>query len=174
MSACSAQAISHVGCRLMVASRANTSRPRAPAACGDIALALATKAAISSEADAGASGNAFPDAAFGVEDTSVADLGLVGSPDISARRVLQALCGPRLGDGQCAGAPPVHLVRGFGAAGLEAAAASVLERRGRCGRCGRLRRHERRDRTGIGHERRRPGCLLYTSDAADDLLCVDL
>ena len=31
---------------------------------------------------------------------------------------------------------------------------------------------------GGGHEERRPegvrGCLLYTSDAADDLLCVDL
>src|SRR5215831_16777585 len=30
MSACNLQAVSHVGCRLAVASRANTSRPRTP------------------------------------------------------------------------------------------------------------------------------------------------
>src|ERR1700732_5348502 len=102
MSACSAQAISHVGCRLMGASSANTSRPRAPAACGDIALALATKAAMSSDADGFASGNApvLPDAAFGVEDTSVAGFVLVGSPDISARSLQQALCGPPSRSGQ--------------------------------------------------------------------------
>jgi hypothetical protein len=77
----------------MVASSANTSRPRAPAACGDIARAFATKAAISSEADDLASGNApaLPDAAFCAEDTSAADFGLVGSPDISARRLQQVL-----------------------------------------------------------------------------------
>src|ERR1700710_2334680 len=86
MSACSAQAISHVGCRLMVASSANTSRPRAPAAWGDIARALATKAAISSEAEDFASGSepALPDAAF-AEDTSP-DFDLVGSPDMSTRK----------------------------------------------------------------------------------------
>src|SRR5580700_11991269 len=97
MSACNAQAISQVGCRLMVASSANTSRPRAPAACGDIARALATKAAMSSDADGFASGNApaLPDTAFCVGVTSSADFGLVGSPDISARkRRGQALCGP--------------------------------------------------------------------------------
>src|SRR5471030_3113789 len=96
ISACSAQAISQVGCRLMVASSANTSRPLAPAACGDIALALATKAAMSSEADGLASGiePALPDAALRPADTSPADLGLVGSPDISARGLQQALCGP--------------------------------------------------------------------------------
>src|ERR1700687_2193810 len=87
MSACSAQAMSQVGCRLMVASSANTSRPFAPAACGDVARALATKAAMSSEADGLASGTepALPDAALRPADTSVADFGLVGSPDISAR-----------------------------------------------------------------------------------------
>src|SRR6266436_449494 len=95
MSACSAQAISHVGCRLMVASSAKTSRPLAPAACGDIARALATKAAMSSEADGVASGNrpAVPDSAFWPADTSPADLGLVGSPDMSARELQRALCG---------------------------------------------------------------------------------
>src|ERR1700722_10960660 len=98
----SAQSISQVGCRLMVASSANTSRPRAPAACGDIALALATKAAMSSDADgfASRSGPALPEAALGVEDTSVADFGLVGSPGISARSLQQALCGPRSRSGQ--------------------------------------------------------------------------
>src|SRR6266581_4642125 len=94
MSACSVHAMSQVGCRLMVASRANTSRPLAPAACGDIARALATKAAMSPEADGLASGNepVLPDAPSCVEDTSPADFGLVGSPDISARRLQQALC----------------------------------------------------------------------------------
>ena len=51
MSAWSAPAISQVGCRLMVASSANTSLPWPPAACGDVARALATNAAISDEAD---------------------------------------------------------------------------------------------------------------------------
>src|ERR1700739_2672711 len=103
ISACSAQAISHVGCRLIVASSANTSRPRAPAACGDIARALATKAAISSEADGFVSGNepALPDADFCADNISVADFGLVGSPGIGARKLLQALCGPGSGNGQC-------------------------------------------------------------------------
>src|SRR6202163_3290005 len=88
MSACSAQAISQVGCRLMVASSANTSRPLAPGACGDIARALATKAAMSSEADDFVSGSepVLPDAAFCAGETSPRDFGLVGSPGISARR----------------------------------------------------------------------------------------
>src|ERR1700694_4064652 len=88
MSACSAQAISQVGCRLMVASSANTSRPLAPGACGDIARALATKAAMSSEADDFVSGcePVLPDAAFCAGETSPRDFGLVGSPGISARR----------------------------------------------------------------------------------------
>src|SRR3954454_18499415 len=88
ISACSAQAMSQVGWRLMVASSANTSRPRAPAACGDIARALATKAAISSDPDGFASGKeSGRDAPFWAEDTSLAGLGLVGSTDISARRL---------------------------------------------------------------------------------------
>src|SRR5258708_26060884 len=109
MSACSAQAMSHVGCRLMVASSANTRRPRAPGACGDIALALATKAAMSSEADL-ASGNepALPDSAFCAEEISVAGFGWVGSRDIGARRLQQALCGPRSRRGQCAGILPLR------------------------------------------------------------------
>src|SRR4051812_6986735 len=88
MSACSVQAMSHVGCRLMVASSANTSRPFAPGAWGDIARALATKAAMSSEAEVFVSGNApdLPDAA----ETSPPDFGLVGSRDMAARKWLQA------------------------------------------------------------------------------------
>src|ERR1700731_859044 len=107
MSACSAQAMSHVGCRLIVASSANTSRPLAPAACGDIARALATKAAISSEAEGFVSGNepALPDAAFCAGETS--DLGLVGSPDISARKLQQVLCGPGPRNGQCVMDAPI-------------------------------------------------------------------
>ena len=81
MSACSAQAMSQVGCRLMVASSANTSLPRAPAAWGDIARALATKAAMSSEvAETWA---ALPEAA-GVA-ASFVDVGLTGPPDMRAR-----------------------------------------------------------------------------------------
>jgi hypothetical protein len=50
---------------------------------------LATKAAMSSEADGVASGSepALPDVAFGPEETSVVDFGLVGSPDMSARKL---------------------------------------------------------------------------------------
>src|SRR5260370_38646725 len=83
--ACRAQAMSQVGRRLMVASSANTSRRLAPAACGDIARALATKAAMSSEADGFVSGNepVLPDAAFCAGETSPWDFGLVGSPGIS-------------------------------------------------------------------------------------------
>ena len=66
MSACSAQAMSQVGCRLIVASSANISLPLAPARCGDIARALATKAAMSSAADGRASGNGAGLARFGV------------------------------------------------------------------------------------------------------------
>src|SRR6516225_6847168 len=82
MSACSAQAMSHVGWRLMVASSAKINRPRAPAACGDIALARATNAAMSSEADGLASGS---EPSLPVSDALSADFGLVGSPDIKAR-----------------------------------------------------------------------------------------
>jgi hypothetical protein len=73
----------------MVASSANINRPFAWAACGDIARALATKAAMSSEADGFTSGNgaAFPDAAFCcAKSASLADFGLVGSPDMRARK----------------------------------------------------------------------------------------
>src|SRR5713101_214847 len=89
ISACSAQAISQVGCRLMVASSANTSRPFAPAALGDVARALATKAAMSSDADGLVSGNepALPDPDVCVEVTSPAGFGLVGSPDITRSQI---------------------------------------------------------------------------------------
>src|SRR5258708_39202682 len=87
MSACSVQAMSHVGCRLMVASSAHASRPFAPGACGDIACALATKAAMSSEAEVFVSGNApdLPDAGVDAAGTSPPDFGLVGSRDMPAR-----------------------------------------------------------------------------------------
>src|SRR5450432_4479453 len=87
----------------MVASSANTSRPLAPAAWGDIARALATKAAMSSEADGVASGSrpALPVCA---EDTSPGDLGLVGSPDMGTRGWQRVLCGLRQGSGQCGAA----------------------------------------------------------------------
>jgi hypothetical protein len=86
MSACSAQAMSQVGCRLMVASSANTSLPRAPGRCGDIARAFATKAAMSSDADGLVSGNGPPMRASAfAEATSPADFGLMGSPAMSAR-----------------------------------------------------------------------------------------
>src|SRR5580700_3174211 len=87
MSACNAQAISQVGCRLMVASSANTSRPFAPAAWGDIARALATKAAMSADADDFASGSelALLATGFCVAGTSPAELGAAGSRDMNAR-----------------------------------------------------------------------------------------
>src|SRR6266478_6109338 len=92
ISACSAQAMSHVGCRLMVASSANTSRPLAPARCGDVARALATKAAMSSEADDLGSGNgSVLRLSAGRADTSSADFGLIGSPAMRARQLQHAL-----------------------------------------------------------------------------------
>src|SRR6266576_4680585 len=114
MSACSAQAISHVGCRLMVASSANTNRPFAPAVLGDIARAFATKAAMSSDADGLVSGNEpdLPDPAFCAEVTSPAGFGLIGSLDIIARELQQALCGPGSGDGQCSAGAPILLAAG--------------------------------------------------------------
>src|SRR6202171_166456 len=138
MSACSAQAMSQVGCRLMVASSANTSLPFAPARCGDIALAWATKAAMSSAADGLASGSGpalrCPD--VGAEDTSPADLGLIGSPAMIARQLQQALCGTATETGQCAGFAQVPVKR------RERAGRSVLERR------------IGSDRPGAGHRRR--------------------
>src|SRR5712672_1480361 len=101
MSACRAQAMSQVGCRLMVASSANTSRPLAPVRCGDIARALATKAAISSDVDVLASGNG-PALCWsvGFAATSPADFGLFGSPAMRARHIQRAQCGLEFGKGQ--------------------------------------------------------------------------
>jgi hypothetical protein len=84
--------MSHVGCLLMVASSANTSRPFAPGAWGDIARALATKAAMSSAAEGFVSGKApgLPDAGAGAAEASPPDFGLVGSRDMLARKWLQA------------------------------------------------------------------------------------
>jgi hypothetical protein len=88
--------MSHVGCRLIVASSANTNRPFAPAAWGDIARALATKAAMSSDADVFVSGKApdLPDVGVGAAETSPPDFGLVGSRDMPARKWLQAYVAP--------------------------------------------------------------------------------
>jgi hypothetical protein len=77
----------------MVASSANTILPRAPAACGDIARALATKAAISSDADGLACGSGLPGAAFRGADISLVDFGLVGSPDIRTRNCRELYVG---------------------------------------------------------------------------------
>src|SRR5258708_17349887 len=112
MSACSAQAISQVGCRLMVASSANTSLPLAPARCGDMALALATKAAMSSAADGRASGSgpALRCSAFGAEDTSLADLGVIGSPAMIAHQSQRAQCGMSTEPGQCAGFAHIYVM----------------------------------------------------------------
>src|SRR5450631_1535805 len=57
MSACNAQAESQVGCRLMVASSANTSRPRLPpVAAGPSPRTRSMKASISGREEAGAGG----------------------------------------------------------------------------------------------------------------------
>src|SRR5438067_6193557 len=106
MSACSVQAMSQVGCRLMVASRANTSRPRAPAACGDIACAFATNAAMSSDVDVGS--GSVPARRVGA---SLCDFGLIGSPAMRARPLQQALCGTGLQRGQCAAVTAARLPR---------------------------------------------------------------
>jgi hypothetical protein len=82
--------MSHVGCLLMVASSANTSRPFAPGVWGDIARALATKAAMSSDADVFVSGNAPDLQDVDAAETSSPDFGLVGSRDMLARKWLQA------------------------------------------------------------------------------------
>src|SRR5712692_7949898 len=173
MSACSAQAMSQVGCRLMVASSANTSLPLAPAVWGDIARALATKAAMSSEADGVASGNepALPDAAFWPADTSVADFGLVGSPDMSARKLPQRLCGARPTSGQCAKdgliRPTAGATQGFGRRTTPVVSlGSVLNRR------------VERNRPRIGQRRRRLDRLEravvieeFVEHALDRFLC---
>ena len=55
MSACKAQAVSQVGCRLMVASSAKISRPRLPAvAAGPSPRTRSMKASISGRDEAGA------------------------------------------------------------------------------------------------------------------------
>src|SRR5262245_21256861 len=109
MSACSVQAMSQVGCRLMVASSANTRRPRAPAACGDMARALATKAAMSSELETRSSGS---EPALR-EGSSLLELDLVGSVAIRARREGSTLEGCRLYVGPEAKAvnPPARRLR---------------------------------------------------------------
>jgi hypothetical protein len=80
--------MSHVGWRLMVASSANTSLPRLPAACGDIALALATKAAMSSEAEGFCSDNEPA-----LRPSGAPGFGSIGSPDMDARLWMQAYVG---------------------------------------------------------------------------------
>src|SRR5206468_3140584 len=99
---------------LMVASSANTSLPLAPARCGDIALALATKAATSSAADglASGSGPALRCPVVDAEDTSPADLGLIGSPAMVARQLQQAQCGAANETGQCTGFARLQVTAG--------------------------------------------------------------
>src|SRR5579863_2488314 len=142
MSACSVQAISHVGCRLMVASSANTSRPRLPAACGDIAFALATKAAMSSEADGLSCGNEPA-----LRPSGTAGFGLIGSPDMNARA---QIANPMWAVTLSCSTPlhPTRLNRPFEGAGK---LSSVLGNRG-----------EGCNRPRIGHRRR----LLHGAERA--------
>jgi hypothetical protein len=84
--------MSHVGCRLIVASKAKINRPRAWGACGDIARAFATKAAMSSEADCLPSGT-DPDLPDADCATASEDFGLFGSRDIKACKLVADLCG---------------------------------------------------------------------------------
>src|SRR4051794_20174104 len=86
MSACSAQAMSQVGCRLMVASSAKISRPLASAEWGDMARALATKAAMSSVVDGLVCGRDSARPAL-VSEVALAELVLDGSPDMGARKL---------------------------------------------------------------------------------------
>src|ERR1700751_5525038 len=86
MSAWSLQAMSQVGCRLIVASSAKISRARPLAVCGAVARALATKSAISWVVEDLASGR---DAALsGTDSADVVSPGreMVGSPDIGAHQ----------------------------------------------------------------------------------------
>jgi hypothetical protein len=58
---------------------------------------------MSSDADGLVSGNepALPDPGFCAEVILPGGFGLIGSPDINARRLQQALCGPGSRGGQC-------------------------------------------------------------------------
>src|SRR6516165_813094 len=83
MSACRRQAVSQVGCRLMVASKAKISRPRCPASVAGARLfTLVRKASISERVDCGAGARA-PSAGAGVL--------LLRSLDITADHVRERL-----------------------------------------------------------------------------------
>src|SRR6266545_2354925 len=86
---------------------------------------------MSSEADGFASGNrpALPDSAFWPAATSPADLGLVGSPDMSTRELRRVLCGPGLGSGQCATTTLVPVTPDIRPLDRDACRPSVLDRR---------------------------------------------
>src|SRR3569832_2544166 len=118
MSACNAHAMSQVGCRLMVASSAKTSRPLLPDAKGAIAFALATKAAISSDVDGSRSGSELPSRS---RVTSRLGFELLGSPDIACSRKPQ--CGLR---SSAVNAPPPATDE-FGTAGVNQLRATGAE-----------------------------------------------
>src|SRR6516165_6603707 len=83
MSACRRQAVSQVGCRLMVASKAKISRPRCPASVAGARLfTLVRKASISERVECGAGARA-PSAGAGVL--------LLRSLDITADHVRERL-----------------------------------------------------------------------------------
>src|SRR5262249_11392678 len=83
MSACRRQAVSQVGCRLMVASKAKISRPRCPASVAGARLfTLVRNASISERVDCGAGARA-PSAGAGVL--------LLRSLDITADHVRERL-----------------------------------------------------------------------------------
>src|ERR1700730_18661717 len=82
--------MSQVGWRLMVASSAKIRRPRPPCVCGDIARALATKAAMSSDVEDLFSGSEC-DLAASFEAATSPVRGFTGSPDIGAHQITASL-----------------------------------------------------------------------------------
>src|SRR5689334_15606586 len=97
MSACRAQAMSHVGCRLIVASSAKISRALPPGVGGAVARALATKSAISWEVEDWEAEDLASGRDPALSDTDSADVvspgrEMVGSPDIGALRDRPASC----------------------------------------------------------------------------------
>src|SRR5579863_2219273 len=127
ISDCNAHAMSHVGCRLMVASSAKTNRPLPADANGDMAFALATKAAMSSEVEASRSGSA-PSRPRAI---SPVDFELSRPPDMSRSRKPNVGCGTLPVNARLSAGESFSRLR------------SVVRDR-----------HKGRDRTCIGHNRR--------------------
>src|SRR5688500_13880996 len=97
MSACSVQAMSQVGCRLMVASSAKISRPDEDAFAGAVARTFATKSAISPPEDVSA-GAAL----------EVCKPGALLKPDVFLFSFMPDKCGERHGQGQWQDEKPIE------------------------------------------------------------------